>query len=167
MRLQAIRLPSCCLGQRKVQRLKSVVKPQLCVVVNFNYHTVGGDQKYLPASIFLNIATLWCSDLQLLKLYVCRCSLQAGEPGTKLEYAYMAPRHLRTKKIERRAAHFSVSYFVSSLFLRKLGIFDFCAISRRRRLISKIRFSDPISSANVICRTRFDLRDSERRALEN
>jgi len=46
-----------------------------------------------------------------------------------------------------------------------LGIWEFCAISCR--LISKIRFPHPISVADAICRTRFDLRDSKRRALEN
>jgi len=46
-----------------------------------------------------------------------------------------------------------------------LGIGEFCAISRR--LISKIRFPHPISVADAICGTRFDLRDSKRRALEN
>jgi len=46
-----------------------------------------------------------------------------------------------------------------------LGIWEFCAISRR--LISKIRFPHPISVADAICWTRFDLRDSKRRALEN
>jgi len=46
-----------------------------------------------------------------------------------------------------------------------LGIWEFCAISRR--LISKIRFPHPISVADAICGTRFDLRDSKRRALEN
>ena len=46
-----------------------------------------------------------------------------------------------------------------------LGIWEFWAISRR--LISKIRFPHPISVADLICGTRFDLRDSKRRALEN
>jgi len=48
-----------------------------------------------------------------------------------------------------------------------LSIWEFCAISRR--LISKIRFPHPISVADAICGTRFqiDLRDSKRRALEN
>jgi len=46
-----------------------------------------------------------------------------------------------------------------------LGIFDFCAISRR--LISKIQFPHPISVADAICGTRFDLRDSKRREVEN
>jgi len=46
-----------------------------------------------------------------------------------------------------------------------LGIWVFCAISRR--LISKIRFPHTISVADAICGTRFDLRDSKRRALEN
>ena len=46
-----------------------------------------------------------------------------------------------------------------------LGIWEFCAISRR--LISKIRFPHPISVADAICGTCFDLRDSKRRALEN
>jgi len=46
-----------------------------------------------------------------------------------------------------------------------LGIWEFCAISRRP--ISKIRFPHPISVADAICGTRFDLRDSKRRALEN
>jgi len=45
-----------------------------------------------------------------------------------------------------------------------LGIVDFCVISRR--LISKIRFPYPISVADAICGTRFDLRDSKRRALK-
>ena len=45
-----------------------------------------------------------------------------------------------------------------------LGIWEFCAISRR--LISKIRFPYTISVADAICGTRFDLRDTERRALE-
>ena len=45
------------------------------------------------------------------------------------------------------------------------GIFDFCTHSRR--LISKNRFPHPISVADAICETRFDLRDSKRRALEN
>ena len=45
------------------------------------------------------------------------------------------------------------------------GIFDFCTHSRR--LISKNRFPHPISVADAICGTRFDLRDSKRRALEN
>jgi len=46
-----------------------------------------------------------------------------------------------------------------------LGIFDFCAISRR--LILKTRFPHPISVAVTIYGTRFVLRDSRRRALEN
>jgi len=46
-----------------------------------------------------------------------------------------------------------------------LGIFDFCAISRR--LISKTRFPHQISVVVTIYGTRFDLRDSKRRALEN
>jgi len=46
-----------------------------------------------------------------------------------------------------------------------LGIWEFCAISCR--LISKIRFPYPISVADAICGTRFDLRNSKRRALEN
>jgi len=46
-----------------------------------------------------------------------------------------------------------------------LGIWEFCAISRR--LISKIRFPHPISVADAIWGTRFDLRDSKRRALEH
>ena len=46
-----------------------------------------------------------------------------------------------------------------------LGIWEFCAISRR--LISKIRFPHSISVADAICGTRFDLRDSKRRAPEN
>ena len=46
-----------------------------------------------------------------------------------------------------------------------LGIFDFCTHSRR--LISKNRFPHPISVEDTICGTRFDLRDSKRRALEN
>ena len=46
-----------------------------------------------------------------------------------------------------------------------LGKGDFCAMSRR--LISKIRFRNPISVAVTIYGTRFDLRDSKRRALEN
>ena len=46
-----------------------------------------------------------------------------------------------------------------------LSIWEFCAISRR--LISKIRFPHPILVADAICGTRFDLRDSKRRALEN
>ena len=46
-----------------------------------------------------------------------------------------------------------------------LGIWEFCAISRR--LISKIRFPHPISVADAIYETRFDLRDSKRRALES
>jgi len=46
-----------------------------------------------------------------------------------------------------------------------LGIVDFCAISRR--LISKRRFPHPISVADAICGTRFDMRDSKRRELEN
>jgi len=46
-----------------------------------------------------------------------------------------------------------------------LGIWEFCTISRR--LISKIRFPHVISVADAICGTRFDLRDSKRRALEN
>jgi len=46
-----------------------------------------------------------------------------------------------------------------------LGICEFCAISRR--LISRIRFPHPISVADAICGSRFDLRDSKRRALEN
>jgi len=45
-----------------------------------------------------------------------------------------------------------------------LGIWEFCAISRR--LMSKIRFPHPISVADAMCRTHFDLRDSKRRALE-
>ena len=47
----------------------------------------------------------------------------------------------------------------------ELGIWEFCAIGRR--LISKIRFPHPISVADAICGTRFDQRDSKRRALEN
>ena len=46
-----------------------------------------------------------------------------------------------------------------------LGIWEFCTICRR--LISKIRFPHPTSVADAICRTRFDLRDSKRRALDN
>jgi len=46
-----------------------------------------------------------------------------------------------------------------------LGIWEFCAISRRQ--ISKIRFPHPISVADAICGTRFALRDRKRRALEN
>ena len=47
----------------------------------------------------------------------------------------------------------------------RLGfIFDFCVISRW--VISKIRFPHPISVADTICGTRFDLQDSKRRALE-
>jgi len=46
-----------------------------------------------------------------------------------------------------------------------VGIFYFCAISRQ--LISKIRFPHPISVADAVFGTRFDLRDSKRRALEN
>ena len=45
------------------------------------------------------------------------------------------------------------------------GIFDFCTHSRR--LISKNWFPRPIWVAEAICGTRFDLRDSKRRALEN
>jgi len=45
------------------------------------------------------------------------------------------------------------------------NLWEFCAISRR--LISKIRFPHSISVAYAICGTRFDLRDSKRRALEN
>jgi len=41
-----------------------------------------------------------------------------------------------------------------------LGIWEFCAISRR--LIWKIRFPHPTSVADAICGTRFDLRDSKR-----
>jgi len=46
-----------------------------------------------------------------------------------------------------------------------LGIFDFCAISRR--LISKTQCPHPNSVAVTIYGTRFDLRDSKCRALEN
>ena len=46
-----------------------------------------------------------------------------------------------------------------------LGYFNFFAISRR--LISKTRFPHPISVAVTIYGTRFVLRDSRRRALEN
>ena len=46
-----------------------------------------------------------------------------------------------------------------------LGIWEFCEISHR--LISKIWFPHPISVADKICRTRFDLRDSKHWALEN
>ena len=44
------------------------------------------------------------------------------------------------------------------------GILDFCTHSRRP--ISKNRFPHPISVADAICGTRFDLQDSKRRALE-
>ena len=45
------------------------------------------------------------------------------------------------------------------------GIFDFR--THISRLISKNRFPHPILVADAICGTRFDLRDSKRRALEN
>ena len=58
-----------------------------------------------------------------------------------------------------------VFFNLKVLFKVGLGIFDFCTHSRR--LISKNRFPHPISVADAICGTRFDLRDSKRRALEN
>jgi len=51
------------------------------------------------------------------------------------------------------------------MFKVGLSIFYFCAISRR--LISQIRFPHPISVADAICGTHFDLWDSKLRALEN
>ena len=62
------------------------------------------------------------------------------------------------------------SYFVpQSTFLRLKGGVGYLGVLRAisRRLISKIRFPHPISVADAIFGTRFDLRDSKRRALEN
>jgi len=59
------------------------------------------------------------------------------------------------------AGTFNLRVFIKVGF----GIFDFCTHSRR--LISKNRFPHPVSVADAICGTRFDLRDSKCRALEN
>ena len=85
--------------------------------------------------------------------------LQNGSFYARISNFVQSPIVSATRFNDERAASISGHLKVG------LGIFDFCAISRR--LISKIRFPHPISVADAICGTRFDLRDSKRRALED